>query len=441
MLNKHKKHFSASLCLCIFALTLLPLVNATLAQGDFPRTLTDGTGTEVTIDAPPQRIVSLTVASDEVLFSLVDPARLAAVTDFGRDPGISNVAVQSSQIDNTIVSADDTEQIIGLEPDIVFAAAFTQPEVVTQLRDAGLTVFVTETPTSFDAIRANIRLIGEVVGEEEKAEALVAEMDSVLSEVAFALDNPTDKPRVLYLTPGNYTSGVESSISEVINAAGGIDVAAAAGIEQAVPVSDEFIIEQDPDVILLSGWTPYDPTFVETFQDNPAFAGLDALRNGKVYVANDAHLSAVSQYIAEAVKDVAAYLYPDMYPVYPVRLMDASGEIVSVPVMPRTVIIGTESAAIQSVIATLRSRPFDLIFTDPEDSFVGGDAPTIFFAAPPRDEVPQVSADATYVRIYGGDSLAEQVANVLIVGTALGDRVAALNAAQALSREAWAVAE
>jgi iron complex transport system substrate-binding protein len=398
---------------------LLILALPSAAQdGGWPRTLVDGLGNEVTIAAPPQRIASVSLGSDEVLLSLVEPERIIAVTAFAQDPAISNVAVQAQAIPNTIAAAEDTEFIISLEPDIVFVASFTTPDVIQQLRDAGLTVFATGFPVGFQQIKDNITLLGQAVGAEERAAELVEWMDSEIAMVsgAVAQDNIVS---ALYLTPGNYTSGVNSSISEVIAAANGLDVAAQAGIEQFAPVSDEFIIEQDPQVILLSGWTPWDPTFVDTFNNNPAFADLQAVKNGRVYVANDAHLTTVSHYIVEGVKDVAAYLWPELYPTFPVTVTDAAGNEVTIEEKPEEALIVSEvgGGLLEELLPFLDEDAPNVTY---------GDALTpdtqIFFTAADELNLPGT------VVLYDGDTPAEVVANMELAGEVLGERVAALNA-------------
>ena len=96
-----KNHqFSLRLGVLAVSFLLLILVLPAAAQdGEWPRALVDGLGTEVTIAAPPQRIASVSLASDEVLLSLVEPERIAAVTAFGQDPAISNVAVAAQAIE------------------------------------------------------------------------------------------------------------------------------------------------------------------------------------------------------------------------------------------------------------------------------------------------------------------------------------------------------
>ena len=83
------------------------------SQG-FPRTITDGLGSEVTIPQKPQRIVSLTLATDEILLSLVATERVRAVTYLAGDSIWTNVSEIARQVEHTVQS--DPEQIIALEP-------------------------------------------------------------------------------------------------------------------------------------------------------------------------------------------------------------------------------------------------------------------------------------------------------------------------------------
>jgi iron complex transport system substrate-binding protein len=413
---------------------------AAAQEGEWPRTLVDAQGTEVTIAAPPQRVASLSLAADETLLPILQPARFAAVTALSQDPGISNVAVLADQVPNAIVSSDDTEQIIALEPDLVIAASFTAPETIQQLRDAGLTVFTTDYAVGLDAVRANIRLLGQVVGEEAAAEAQVARMDAEIANVTATVGGRAEVPvGVLYLTPGNYTSGANSTIAEIITLAGGVDVSAEAGLDQFAAVSDEFIITANPGVILLTGWTPYDPTFVDTFMNNPAFTGLSAIQNQRVYVANDAHLTSVSQYVSEGVKDVAAYLWPDAYPGYPMLLTDAAGNQLSIGAAPNSVVaLGEGNAeALNRLLGVLGEPGFDVIEFNAEDSAINAAGNVIVFAPVPQAELPPVSgaSSVTYVQLYEGNTPAEVIENIELMGDALGDRIAALNAIAAYTDE------
>src|SRR5512139_3399572 len=98
---------------------------STVAVSAFPVTITDGAGNSVTIDSKPEKIISLTLGTDEILLDLVGPDRLIGVTYKAKDAATSNIAgrPELKQVANEIEA--DPEQIISLQPDLVFVATFT----------------------------------------------------------------------------------------------------------------------------------------------------------------------------------------------------------------------------------------------------------------------------------------------------------------------------
>jgi iron complex transport system substrate-binding protein len=280
-------------------------------QPAFPRTVEDGMGRQVTINAPPQRIASVTLGSDEILLSLVGPQRLIGVTYFARDPAISNIAGQLDDIPHTDLSGDP-EYLISLNADLVVLAAYNNPAALDQLLKAQVPVFVLAEFNTLDDIRTNIRLLGHATGEEAKAEAMIQEMDARLAAVQAKVKG--QKPvRVLYYEPGGVTYGPGSTVDEIIRLAGGVNVVGEAGLGAYPLVDAEFVLASDPDVILLGGWFSGQSESLAAFLNNPAFRTLHAVKDGHVYPINDAHLTNVSQYIVLGVEDVARALYPQVF--------------------------------------------------------------------------------------------------------------------------------
>lgn len=272
----------------------------------FPVTVTDGLGGEVTMTKLPVRIVSLTLGTDEILLDLVGPERLIAVTYLAATPASSSIAdrAELKEIKNTVEA--DPEQVIALEPDLVFVASFTQGEVVDQLKNAGITVFVVGNFTSIQAMEDNILTIGRLVGESDNAQAIVDDMEAQLAEAEATVSKAEGgKPTVLYLTPDGWVAGSATTVDDIITRAGGVN--AAGDLVDWNQLSPEKIIELDPDVVILS---PY-VTDAE-FAENPAYASLAAVQNGRIYPLSDAHMSATSQYIVLAVQDVVKVLYPEL---------------------------------------------------------------------------------------------------------------------------------
>ena len=280
------------------------------SQG-FPRTITDGLGNEVTLPQQPQRIVSLTLATDEILLSLVDTARVRGVTYLAGDSMWTNVGEIARQVEHTVQS--DPEQIIALEPDLVLAATYNNPDHVKLLRDAGIPVVVVSLFDSVDRVADNIRFVAHLTGDEERAEELIAAMEERLAAIEAQVAKAETKPRVLFYTAFGSSAGKGSTFSDIVQRAGGINLGDEALDGPFGEISLEKIVELNPDVIITDEFAPEDnATWQENFSNHPALANVNAKQNGRIYTVPARHLSTVSHYIVEGVYEMARILHPDL---------------------------------------------------------------------------------------------------------------------------------
>ena len=280
------------------------------SQG-FPRTITDGLGSEVTIPQKPQRIVSLTLATDEILLSLVATERVRAVTYLAGDSIWTNVSEIARQVEHTVQS--DPEQIIALEPDLVLAATYNNPDHIKLLRDAGIPVVVVSLFDSVDQVADNIRYVAQLTGDEARAEELIAAMEERLAAIEAMAAKAETKPRVLFYTAFGSSAGKGSTFSDIVQRAGGINLGDEALDGPFGEISLEKIVELNPDVIITDEFSPEDNAeWQENFSNHPALANVNAKKNGRIYTVPARHISTLSHYIVEGVYDVAKLLHPDL---------------------------------------------------------------------------------------------------------------------------------
>ena len=280
------------------------------SQG-FPRTITDGLGSEVTIPQKPQRIVSLTLATDEILLSLVATERVRAVTYLAGNSIWTNVSETARQVEHTVQS--DPEQIIALEPDLVLAATYNNPDHIKLLRDAGIPVVVVSLFDSVDQVADNIRYVAQLTGDEARAEELIAAMEERLAAIEAMAAKAETKPRVLFYTAFGSSAGKGSTFSDIVQRAGGINLGDEALDGPFGEISLEKIVELNPDVIITDEFSPEDNAeWQENFSNHPALANVNAKKNGRIYTVPARHISTLSHYIVEGVYDVAKLLHPDL---------------------------------------------------------------------------------------------------------------------------------
>jgi iron complex transport system substrate-binding protein len=280
-------------------------------QGDgFPKILIDQSGRQVLLPHKPQRIVSVTLATDEILLALVEPSRLLAVTYLAVDETLSNVPQLAASIPHPVYA--DAEQLLVLQPDLIFVASYLRPEIVRILQEAGLPVFTFQEFESIAAIQGNIRLVAQAVGEEAHGAAVVAEMNARLQAIHARLRGISVRPRVLYLEAGGLTAGRQTSIDDIITHAGGENVAATLGLTGMTTLSVEQVLALNPEVIFTAGESPEPEAGLPPLLLHPALQTLDAMQQQRVFVLPRRYLSTISQYIVEGVESLARVIHPHM---------------------------------------------------------------------------------------------------------------------------------
>jgi iron complex transport system substrate-binding protein len=288
-------------------------------QEGYPLVVIDDLGNEVELDNKPQRIASLTLFTDEVLFDLVEPDRISVVTFLATDDVYSNVAnaarVIPKQLDLNV------EQLLAINPDIVFVANWSDGEKVRQLRNAGIPVFAISTPFTIESIYDSIRSVAEVVGEVEAGEEIISIMEEKIQFVSDALVNLPESDRLGALEYNSWgtSAGIDTTWHEVLRLAGIKNLASdlvADGFGM-VPMSKELIIELDPDVLFLPGFIYGDPegakNFMENVSNDPALANVSAKVNDRLITIPEHLKSSYSQYFADTVLFVAQLIYPEYF--------------------------------------------------------------------------------------------------------------------------------
>ena len=207
-----------------------------------------------------------------------------------------------------VQSGADTnlEQIIALEPQVVIMAKMVQTEEqVAALEEAGIRVVVSDAQ-DIEGVYTAIRLIGALVGRNDEAEAMVADMQSAFADIAAKSEN-TGKTVYFEVSPlqwGLWTAGKGTFMDELATLCGLTN--AFADVEGWAEISEEQVLERDPDyIVTISMYYGEGPTPVEEIKSRAGWEGLKA-------VQNDAILNADSNEISRPgprLKDAAETLY------------------------------------------------------------------------------------------------------------------------------------
>lgn len=255
----------------------------------------------------PQRVASINLSADEVLVDILPPERLVGVTRFADEAEDSNVAGRVPGSAFRFAKAD-LERLVALRADLVVVSEYTDADFLALVERSGMRSHRMRGLGSLAGIRAALVALGEAVGEPAAAQRLVAEYDRKLHALARAVAG-VRQPRVLYWSQG-VTAGAGTTLTALIEAAGGRSVGRELGLAGIVPLGAERAFVADPDFILLGNW----PGAEASLRDEPLLGQLRAVREGRVITLPNKLLVAVSHYTADAAWALAHRLHPERVP-------------------------------------------------------------------------------------------------------------------------------
>jgi iron complex transport system substrate-binding protein len=239
----------------VFAAGALLLTNPSLGAGDPAPT--------------PRRVVSLNLCADELVLRLAQPQNVASVTWLSRDRRNSNVAEIAAGIP---INHGRAEEIIALKPDLVIAGAYGAPAAVAMLKRAGIPLHVLGVPNSLTDVRNQIREIADLVGEHDRGEAVIGDMDRSLAAVV--LPAASARPRAAVLNPNGMTMAKGTLLDDIMTRAGLTNVAAELAIDKYGQVPLETIVTEDPDVLILSASRDGPPALATDILRHPVLTAL-----------------------------------------------------------------------------------------------------------------------------------------------------------------------
>ena len=272
----------------------------------FPVTLVDDEGTSVVLPARPERIVSLTPATTEILFAVGAGSRVAGRTESDDYPpqAAAIPAVASYQ-------GVDVEKIVGLGADLVVAggAGFNSPAALARLRALGIPVLVVYAPDVAGVLH-DIELVATAAGDGPAGTALAASMRSQVDAIAAGIASAGGtRPRVFYeldATKEIYGPADRSFLAEMISLAGGDPITTGSTTVYSIPL--ERLVAADPQVIVL-GDAAYGVTAAQVAA-RPGWEAMAAVKGGAIRPVDDVVVSRPGPRLVEGLRALARAIDP-----------------------------------------------------------------------------------------------------------------------------------
>ncbi len=285
---------------------LLLITSTTAAQ---PVEVTDANGKSVVINST-ERIIGLNGSTTEILFALGLDANIVGCDASSTYPRGVKEKLPSVGYQYRL----NAEGILSLKPTLVIGREDVKPpQVVEQMRAAGVTVLLLKEPRTINEAKQRLRTIGKAVDRQEKADALILALEKQVatleSKLAAREGQPKKKALFLYLRGPQtaFVLGENSAPGAMIEIAGTAN--AAGNIKGTKPMTSEAVIAAQPDVYVLFESGLKSIGGVEGLLKVPGLAQTPAGRNKRVVAMDGLYLSGFGPRCGHAALDLFRGIY------------------------------------------------------------------------------------------------------------------------------------
>ncbi|NMO96115.1 ABC transporter substrate-binding protein [Paenibacillus lemnae] len=272
----------------------------------YPLTVKDATGEEITFEAAPAKVVSLSPSETEKLFALGLDEQIVGVSEVDDYPEAAKSKPKMGGYEM------DVEAIVASGADVVFTAAMNEDNI-KKLRDLDIKLFVND-PKTIEEVMTNIELVGEITDRQAEAQDIVAQMQEELDSVKNAVkDLKEEDKKTVYVefSPG-WTVGKGTYLDEMLNISNAVN--AAGDGEGWFEVSEENIISANPDVILYSAnvMDESNKTLDQIIKERSGWDQMEAVKNDQLIKLDDNLISRPGPRVTQGLVEVAKAIYPDL---------------------------------------------------------------------------------------------------------------------------------
>jgi len=254
-------------------------------------TVTDMAGRTVEVTAPAERVVGVGAGALRLIVYLQAVDKVVGVEDIElRDPSRPYIVAHPELADLPSIGpmhGGEAESIVAQAPDVIFWTYTTAQEADDLQTKTGIPVIVIDygdLGENREVLCEALRLMGEVLGRQDRAEDLIAYIEETIGDLARRTAGIADESKPSVYVGGIGFRGAHGILStepsyEPLAFVNGRNVAAGLGVEHAM-ISSERLLEWDPDIIFVDrgGLS----LVLDDFQ-RPEFSYLKALKKGRLY--------------------------------------------------------------------------------------------------------------------------------------------------------------
>ena len=253
------------------------VVEATESVATYPVTVGD-----LTLDAQPMRIVSLSPTATEMLYAIGAGPQVVAVDDY------SNYPAEAVALGTALSGFEpNVEAIAGFTPDLVVIS--NDPGgLVEQLTALSIPVFIAPAAATLDDAYMQIEQVGMLTGHVDTSVALSSQMQADIEAAVAQITVPAEPISFYHELDNTYYSVTSNTfIGQIYSLFGLRNIADNAEAGNDYPqLSAEAIVSANPDIIFLADTKCCEQT-AETVTARDGWSGMKAVSTGRIIGLDD----------------------------------------------------------------------------------------------------------------------------------------------------------
>jgi len=289
----------------VFAFTGGYFVGTMVTEEGGSFVVVDDYGRTVRLEGVPERIVSVAPTPTEILFAVGAGPKVVGVDNY------SDYPAEAAALPKVGSYTLNIEAIIALNPDLIVSSDLVPLAQLEQLSDQGIPYIIFADRTLEDVFKT-IRLAGVVTGNVDAADELAESLEERVEAVtAKTLAANVSKPRAYVEYYPMWTYGPGSFGDDLIELAGGINIAHNTSSEYPM-LTSEFIIAEDPEIIVYTTGV-MSTTTPESIASRPGWDTITAVENDDIYSIDDNLLSRYGPRIVDGLEQLAEIVHPELF--------------------------------------------------------------------------------------------------------------------------------
>lgn len=222
----------------------------------------------------PSKIICLTEETVETLYLLGQENLIAGVSEYVRRPKNHSHPIVTQFIKCRF------DLIDSIRPDLVIGFSDLQKDIAQELIGRGHNVWITN-QRSLEEILQQLLLLSRLVGEEAKGIELVRRFEAKIEDISNRAGQFRRRFRVYFEEWDQPRLTTIQWVSEIIEICGGVNIFPSHSFAKYREVSDEQIIEANPDIIFAS-WCGK-PFNKEKLLKRSGYEKINAVKNNQVF--------------------------------------------------------------------------------------------------------------------------------------------------------------